>query len=123
MIITYHPEILTGSGWSKFGYRKWSNFGCFFQAFHEPVHIGLYEFVKHSLSTQLYEEGYSLHDIQKFHGHSSPETSLIYTKIDVLKRFRNRGTVTEIKKAQNDQVGLFWWLATEKGIKLSNKIY
>ena len=66
----------------------------------EPVKIKLYEFVKHSLSTQLYEEGYSLHDIQKFHSHSSPETSLIYTKIDVLKRFRGRGNVVDIKKAQ-----------------------
>ncbi|MGO9951738.1 MAG: tyrosine-type recombinase/integrase [Dissulfurispiraceae bacterium] len=67
-------------------------------AIFEPVKIKLYEFVKHSLSTQLYDEGYSLHDIQKFHGHSSPETSLIYTKIDVLKRFKSRGAVTEIKK-------------------------
>ena len=65
----------------------------------EPIKIKLYEFVKHSLSTQLYEEGYSLHDIQKFHGHSSPETSLIYTKIDVLKRFKNRGTVRDINRA------------------------
>lgn len=64
----------------------------------EPVKIHLYEFVKHSLSTQLYEEGYSLHDIQKFHGHSSPETSLLYTKIDVLKRFRNRGSVISIQE-------------------------
>ncbi len=31
MITTYHPEILTSPGWSKFGYRKWSIFGCFFQ--------------------------------------------------------------------------------------------
>ncbi len=66
----------------------------------EPVKIRLYEFVKHSLSTQLYEEGYSLQDIQKFHGHSSPETSLIYTKIDVLKRFRGRSNVVDIQKAQ-----------------------
>ncbi len=67
----------------------------------DPVKIRLYEFVKHSLSTQLYEEGYSLHDIQKFHGHSSPETSLIYTKIDVLKRFSNRGNVIDIKQTKS----------------------
>lgn len=70
-----------------------------------PVKIKLYEFVKHSLSTQLYEEGYSLHDIQKFHGHSSPETSLIYTKIDVLKRFANRKNVTKIDDAKKQAQG------------------
>ena len=70
-------------------------------AIFEPVKINLYEFVKHSLSTQLYEEGYSLHDIQKFHGHSSPETSLLYTKIDVLKRFRNHGKVIDIQEVKN----------------------
>jgi len=36
MITTYYPEILISLGWSKFGYRRWSNFGCFFQALGDP---------------------------------------------------------------------------------------
>lgn len=33
-------RILTSSGWSKFGYRKWSKFGCFFQTpAARPSHI------------------------------------------------------------------------------------
>ena len=68
----------------------------------EPVKIPLYNFGKHSRSSEFYEEGYSLVDIQHYHGHSKPETSLIYTKIDVLKRFRSKPIDFPKKKAENE---------------------
>jgi len=68
----------------------------------ENIKIKLYEFCKHSWSTEMYEKGASLEDLQKYHGHSKPETSLLYTKIDVLKRFKKFGKVIPIKKEEKE---------------------
>jgi integrase len=75
----------------------------------EDVKIKLYEFGKHSRSSELYEQGASLQDLQKFHGHSKAETSMLYTKIDVLKRFQKFDNVIEIESftrvSPNDKTG------------------
>lgn len=64
----------------------------------DDVRIKLYEFGKHSRSSELYEQGASLVDLQKFHGHSKPQETLLYTKIDVLKRFRKFDNVADISE-------------------------
>ena len=71
----------------------------------ENVKIKLYEFCKHSWSTEMYEKGASLEDLQKYHGHSKPETSLLYTKIDVLKRFKKFAEVIPIKREEKESGG------------------
>lgn len=71
----------------------------------EDIKIKLYEFCKHSWSTEMYEKGASLEDLQKYHGHSKPETSLLYTKIDVLKRFKKFAEVIPIKKEVKESGG------------------
>ena len=60
---------------------------------YDDIKITLYEFVKHSWSSQMYERGASLEDLKEYHGHSKLETSLIYTKIDVLSRFKKLADV------------------------------
>jgi integrase len=79
-----------------------------------PIRIKLYEFGKYSRNSEMYEAGVSLADLQKYNGHSRPEETLLYNKIDVLKRFRKLDNVVEFKKAAND-------LSTETVNELSIK--
>jgi hypothetical protein len=71
----------------------------------EPVEIPLYNFGKHSINSEMYEAGYLLTDIQKFNGHTKAETSLIYTKIDVLKRFREKPVSIESVNGLSTKTG------------------
>ena len=57
----------------------------FVQYVAKGVKIHMYEFGKYNASSELYEAGASITDLQSFHGHSLPQTRLLYTKID--KRF------------------------------------
>lgn len=71
----------------------------------DDIKIPFYNFGKHSVSSEFYESGATLQDLQQWHGHSKAETSLIYTKIDVVKRFRSIENIINLanrKQAENE---------------------
>ena len=56
-----------------------------------------------TLSPLAAQQGATLDDLHKFHANSKTETSLIYTKIDLLKWFRKLGEVMDIKKKSEEE--------------------
>ena len=56
-----------------------------------------------TLSPLAAQQGATREDLQQFHDNSKTETSLIYTKIDLLKWFRKLGEVMDIKKKSEEE--------------------
>ena len=71
---------------------------------YDAIKIKLYEFIKHSWSSQKYEQGATLEDLKEYHGHEKLETGLIYTKINVLSRFRKLADVVHLEEAKNKAI-------------------
>jgi integrase len=71
--------------------------------YNTELKITLYETIKHSFYTQLYNRKIPLDDLRKWGGHTSVSTTLKYAKLDVVNAFRNVSRIEDVSKVSARQ--------------------
>jgi len=76
---------------------------AFNKHYNTDLKITLYETIKHSFYTQLYNRSVPLDDLRKWGGHTSVKTTEKYAKLDVVNAFRNVSRIEDVSKVSARQ--------------------